>query len=76
MTGPGNGIDPKIAATARRRLGFVAILWWIAALAGTLGILQGGSAGWIRYTFIAISWILALVFTYAWQEVRRGKFSQ
>jgi hypothetical protein len=76
MTGPANGIDPKTAANAGRRLGFVAILWWIAAVAGTLGILQGLSAGWIRYTFIGISWILALFFTYAWWEVRRGKFSR
>jgi hypothetical protein len=76
MTDPAHGIDPKTAASARRRLGFVAILWWIAALAGAIGLMQGLPAGRIRYIFIGISWILALFFTYAWWEVRKGKFSQ
>ncbi len=69
-------LDPKTVAGARRRLGFVAILWWIAAVAGTLGLAQGLSASWIRMTFIGISWVLALFFSYAWWEVRKGRLSK
>jgi hypothetical protein len=69
-------LDPKTVAGARRRLGFVAILWWIAAVAGTLGLVQGLSASWIRMTFIGISWVLALFFSYAWWEVRKGRLSK
>jgi hypothetical protein len=74
MTEP--GIDPKTAESARRRLGFVALLWWIAALAGTIGLVQGLSAGPMRLIFIGIAWVLALFFTYAWREVRKGRLSQ
>ncbi len=69
-------LNPKTVASARRRLGFVAVLWWIAAVAGTLGLLQGLSASWIRMTFIGISWALALFFSYAWWEVRKGRLSK
>ncbi|HVJ06337.1 MAG TPA: hypothetical protein VM578_11750 [Candidatus Saccharimonadales bacterium] len=69
-------VDPKTVASARRRLGFVAVLWWIAAVAGTLGLLQGLSASWIRLMFIGISWVLALFFSYAWWEVRKGRLSR
>lgn len=64
--------DPKSAAGARRRLGFVAMLWWIAAGSGTIGLVQGLSAGWVRLLFVGISWVLAIFFSYAWWEVRKG----
>jgi hypothetical protein len=76
MTEPENSLDPKSIASAGRRLGFVALLWWIAALAGTIGVVQGLSAGWIRFLFIGIAWVLALFFSYAWWEVRKGRLSQ
>jgi hypothetical protein len=69
----GKSLDPQNVAGVRRRLGFVALLWWIAALAGTIGLLQGLSAGWVRLLFIGISWVLALCFSYAWWQVRKGK---
>jgi len=73
MTEP---LDPKAVESARRRLGFVAILWWVAALAGTIGMVQGFSAGKIRLFFIGLAWVSALFFTYAWWEVRKGRLSQ
>ena len=70
MTEP---LNQKTAPDARRRLGFVALLWWIAALAGTIGVVQGLHAGWIRLLFIGISWVLALCFSYAWLQIRKGR---
>ena len=64
------GMDPIRAANARRRLGFVAALWWIAALSGTLGLAQGTAVGWVRRTIVVVAWVLALLFTYAWLQVR------
>ena len=46
-------LDPAEVARARRRLGFVAMLWWIAALAGTLGLIQRLQASWVRVLFVA-----------------------
>lgn len=68
--------EPKTVAGARRRLGFVALLWWIAALAGTIGLVQGLRAGWVRMLFVGISWVLAIFFSYAWWEVRKGRLSE
>jgi hypothetical protein len=73
MMEPEKSLDPKTMAGARRRLGFVALLWWIAALAGTIGVLQGLAAGWVRFVFIGISWLLAFFFSYAWWEVRKRR---
>ena len=75
MTEPDNSMAPMTVAGARRRLGFVALLWWIAALAGTVGVVQGLSAGWVRLIFVGIAWIFALFFSYAWWVVRKGKFT-
>lgn len=69
-------LDPKTVEGARRRLGFVAFLWWIAAAAGTIGVVQGLSAGWVRWFFIGLAWVSALFFTYAWWEVRKGRISK
>jgi hypothetical protein len=66
-------LEPQNVAGVRRRLGFVALLWWIAALAGTIGVVQGLHAGWIRLLFIGISWVLALCFSYAWLQIRKGR---
>jgi len=60
--------------SAQRRFGFVAMLWWIAALFGSIGALQEHSIG--RLIFVGISWVLAFFFTYAWVQVRRGRLSQ
>jgi hypothetical protein len=76
MTEPGKSLDPQTVASARRRLGFVAMLWWIAAVAGSIGLAQGLSASWVRMSFVGISWVLALVFSYAWWEVRKGRLSE
>lgn len=76
MTESDKRLDPRAAAGARRRLGFVAMLWWIAALAGAIGLSQGLSASWVRMLFIGISWVLALFFSYAWWEVRKGRLSE
>jgi hypothetical protein len=64
--------DPKRLATVRRRIGFVAALWWIAAIAGALGLLAGEHAGWVRLLFIGISWVLAILFSVAWWHVPKG----
>ncbi len=69
-------LDPATVAGAQRRLGFVAFLWWIAAIAGAIGIVQGLSAGWLRLLFVGISWVLAVFFSYAWWEVRKGRMKQ
>ena len=76
MNEPASSLDPERIASARRRLGFVAFLWWIAALSGLLGVLQGRSAGWLRLTFVGVSWLFALLFTFGWWQIRKGKFSQ
>ncbi len=73
MTQDENSLDPKSASAARRRFGFVSMLWWIAAISGTVGLMQGLSAGWVRLLFVVISWVLALFFTYAWWQVRKGR---
>jgi hypothetical protein len=73
MTSPEKSLDPKTVASARRRLGFVAVLWWIAAAAGTIGLVQGLSKSWIRMLFVGISWVFAFFFSYVWSEVRKGK---
>jgi hypothetical protein len=76
MTEPEKSLDPKAVAGARRRLGFVALLWWIAALAGSIGLIQGLSASWVRMLFVGISWVLAIFFSYAWWEVHKGRLSE
>jgi hypothetical protein len=68
--------DPERVATVRRRIGFVAFLWWIAAIAGSLGIAQGLHAGWIRLLFIVVAWVLAMFFTYAWWYLRKGRLPE
>lgn len=59
-------------ASVRRRIGFVAALWWISAIAGALGVLQGMSAGRVRLLFVGIAWVMALLFSYAWWHVGKG----
>jgi hypothetical protein len=76
MTEPEQSLDPKAVAGARRRFGFVAMLWWIAAFAGTIGVVQGLPASWVRLLFIGISWVLAIFFSYAWWEVRKGRLPE
>ncbi len=76
MTEDGKSLNPRTIEGTRRRFGFVAFLWWIAALSGSIGLEQGLSAGWVRVLFVAISWVLALFFSYAWWQVRRGRISQ
>ncbi|MDR3763087.1 MAG: hypothetical protein P4M01_03235 [Acidobacteriota bacterium] len=76
MNEPVQELDPARIASVRRRLGFVAFLWWIAALSGTLGLLQGRGAGWLRLTFLCVSWLFALLFTLGWWHIRKGKLSQ
>jgi hypothetical protein len=73
MTEAAKSQDPKAIAGTRRRLGFVAFLWWVAALAGSIGLIQGLSAGWVRLFFVALSWVLAIFFSYAWWAVRKGR---
>jgi hypothetical protein len=72
MTDAEKTLNPQNVASVRRRLGFVALLWWIAAGAGTLGLAQGLQAGWVRLLFVGISWVLAIFFSYAWWQVRKG----
>jgi hypothetical protein len=72
MTEPASLPDPQKVASVRRRLGFVATLWWVAAISGAIGLLQGLAAGWGRLLFIGIAWVLAVCFTYAWWQIRRG----
>lgn len=73
MTETGDRLDPIAVASVRRRLGFVAMLWWIAALAGAIGLLQRLQTSWLRVLFVGISWVLALFFSYAWWEIRRKR---
>lgn len=70
------GLEPRNVAGVRRRLGFVALLWWIAALAGSIGLLQGLQAGWVRVLFVGLSWVLAIFFSYAWWQVRKGQLPE
>jgi len=63
-------LDPKRLATVRRRLGFVAVLWWISAVAGTLGLLQGREASWVRIVFISIAWLASAIFSFVWWSMR------
>jgi hypothetical protein len=76
MTDTEKSPDPRTITGARRRFGFVAALWWIAAISGSIGIVQGLTAGYVRLIFVGISWVLALFFTYAWTQVRKGRISQ
>jgi hypothetical protein len=76
MTDAGKSLDPQSVASARRRLGFVALLWWIAAIAGTIGLVEGLEASWVRMFFVGISWVLASFFSYAWWEVRKGRLAE
>jgi hypothetical protein len=73
MNEPATPPDPKKIASVRRRLGFVAALWWIAAFSGAAGLLQGLQAGWTRLLFIGVSWVLAVFFTFAWWQLRSGR---
>ena len=73
MTGTAGLPDPQRVASVRRRIGFVAFLWWIAAGFGSLGLLQGLHAGWARLVFIGISWLLAILFTLAWWQLPKGR---
>lgn len=63
-------------AGVRRRIGFVAVLWWISAGAGTLGVMQGLQAGRVRLLFIGLAWMLAILFSYAWWHVRKGSLPE
>jgi hypothetical protein len=60
-------------AVVRRRLGFMVLMWWLAAGAGTVGIVQGLAAGWMRYFWVSLAWFMALFFSYAWWKVRNGQ---
>ena len=73
MTNQEVTMDRSRVASVRRRIGFVALLWWISACAGTLGVLQGMPASRLRLLFVGISWVLALLFSYAWRHA--GKMS-
>jgi hypothetical protein len=66
---------PNVAGV-RRRIGFVALLWWISACAGTLGVMQGMQAGRLRLIFIGLSWVLAILFSYAWWHVGKGSLPE
>ncbi|PSH04197.1 MAG: hypothetical protein CXZ00_07475 [Acidobacteria bacterium] len=72
----GRETDLHSVAGTRRRVGFVALLWWIAAVTGTIGLLEGLQAGWVRKLFIGLSWVFALLFSYAWWQVRKVRPSE
>ncbi len=76
MTEPEVTQHPPNLASVRRRIGFVAVLWWISAIAGTLGVLQGLHAGTMRLLFIGIAWVLAILFSYAWWHVGKGNLPE
>ena len=65
--------DPQKVAKVRRRIGFVALLWWIAAVSGGLGLAQGLHAGWARLLFLGIALLLAILFSYAWWQLHKGR---
>ena len=70
MSEPAGLQDPQKVASVRRRIGFVSLLWWIAAGFGTIGLFQGLHAGWARLLFIGIAWTLAAFFTFAWWHLK------
>jgi hypothetical protein len=69
-------LDPKTVSSTRRRLGFVAFLWWLAAAAGTIGLVQKLSTSWVRMLCVFIAWVFALFFSYAWWEVHKGRIPE
>jgi hypothetical protein len=74
MTENEKSLEPRAVMSAQRRFGFVALLWWIAAAFGTFSVVQEPSIG--RKIFVGVSWVLAIFFTYAYSQVRRGRLSQ
>lgn len=76
MTEPEATHHPPSLAAVRRRIGFVAVLWWISAIAGALGVLQGLQAGRLRLLFIGVAWVLAILFSFAWWYVGKGNSPQ
>jgi hypothetical protein len=68
--------DRPNVAGVRRRIGFVALLWWISAGAGTIGVMHGMPAGRVRLLFIGISWFLAILFSYAWWHVGKASLPE
>lgn len=74
MTEPENNQAPRPVMSAQRRFGFVALLWWIAAAFGTFSVVQEHSIG--RKIFVGVSWVLAILFTYMYLQVRKGRLSQ
>ena len=73
MTEPAGFPDPERIAKVRRRIGFVAALWWVAAIFGALGLAQGLQAGWARLLFISLAWLLAIFFSFAWWQLHKGR---
>ncbi len=69
-------LTPQKIASVRRRLGFVALMWWIAAGAGTIGMVQGLQAGRVRVLSVGIAWVAAAFFSYAWWQVRKGQLPE
>jgi len=67
-------LEPRTVMSAQRRFGFVSLLWWIAAVFGSVSVVQEPSIG--RKIFVVISWVLAIFFTYAYIQVRRGRLSK
>ncbi len=67
-------LEPRVVMSAQRRFGFVALLWWIAAMFGTFSAIQEASIG--RKIFVGISWVLAVFFSYCWVQVRKGRLSK
>lgn len=63
-------LSPEKIASVRRRMGFVAALWWIAAVAGAIGIAQVPPAGWLRLLLVGLLWLLAIFFSFAWWTLR------
>jgi hypothetical protein len=76
MMEPGKLKAPRNVVGVSRRLGFVALLWWISAGAGAVGLMQGLTAGWLRLLFVGLSWVLAIVFSYAWWQVHEGRLPE
>jgi hypothetical protein len=76
MTESGNTPAPQNVAGVRRRIGFVALLWWISASAGTIGLFQGLPAGRVRWLFIGISWVLTIFFSYAWWHAGKPRLPE
>jgi hypothetical protein len=69
-------LDPQMVARVRRRMGFITILWWVAAAFGSVGVgrahAQGQSTNLGRLLLVAAAWMMALFFSYAWLQVRKG----